>query len=324
MSENIHPPGTGKGTGKGSIAAIVNPRSASGKTARAWAAIRPHLEAALGPVQVLETTAPQHATQLAAAAIRAGAKTIIAVGGDGTIHEVANGFFDRDGPLFRNAVLGIIPQGTGSDFRRTLSIPLDAREAVDVIRRGVTRQIDAAKVRFQTLEGTSEERYCFNITSFGVGGAVAARVNQSSKRLGGKLSFALAAARTVPWFRGNTVRLRLDGKALPETTITQIAVGNGQFHGGGMWMCPRAVLDDGLLDITIIQHLSALQFLRSFPALYNGKLYEHPSVEFHRASSVGAVSNDQSLIEIDGEPVGRLPLEISVLPKAIAVYVPGG
>ena len=156
-----------------------------------------------------------------------------------------------------------------------------------------------------------------------IGGAVATRANQSSKRLGGKLTFALAAALTVRWFPGNTVTLHLDGKALRAAKITHVAVGNGQYHGGGMWVCPRAVLDDGLLDVTVIRHLSALQILRASPALYNGRLYEHPSVEYYRASRVDAFSSDRSLIEIDGEPAGRLPLEISVLPKAMAVYVPG-
>lgn len=312
------------GPAKGLTTAIVNPRSANGRTARAWATIRRQLESAIGPLQVLETAAPQHATALAASAIRGGSKTIIAVGGDGTVHEVVNGFFDREGLVSRDTVLGIIPQGTGSDFRRTLSLPLNAKAAIEVIRQGAVKRIDAGRVRFQTLEGTSNERYCINVTSFGVGGAVARRANQSSKLLGGKLTFALATALTVRWFQGNTVTLHLDGKALPETKITHVAVGNGQYHGGGMWVCPRAVPDDGLLDVTVIRHLSALQILRASPALYNGRLYEHPSVEYYRASRVNAFCSDESLIEIDGEPAGRLPLEISVLPKAMAVYVPGG
>ena len=311
------------GPAKGLTTAIVNPRSANGKTARAWATIRRQLESALGPLQVLETAAPQHATALAASAIRGGSKAIIAVGGDGTIHEVVNGFFGREGLVSRDTVLGIIPQGTGSDFRRTLSIPLNAKAAIEVIRRGAVKRIDAGRVRFLTLEGASNERYCINVTSFGIGGAVATRANQSSKRLGGKLTFALAAALTVRWFPGNTVTLHLDGKALRAAKITHVAVGNGQYHGGGMWVCPRAVPDDGLLDVTVIRHLSALQILRASPALYNGRLYEHPSVEYYRASRVDAFSSDRSLIEIDGEPAGRLPLEISVLPKAMAVYVPG-
>lgn len=320
MSKDARSPGTSAGP----IAAIVNPRAANGRTARTWVAIRQHLEAALGSVQVFETSAPQCATELTLSAIRKGSKTVIAVGGDGTIHEVVNGFFDRDGLSSRDTVLGIIPQGTGSDFRRALSIPLEAKAAIEIIRRGTVKRIDVGRVRFQTLDGNSGQRYCVNLTSFGMGGAVAARANRSSKVLGGKLSFRLATAITALQFRGNTVTLRLDDKTPREMKIANIAVGNGQYHGGGMWVCPRAVVDDGLLDITVIPYLSPLKMFRNFAALYNGKLYEYPKVEFHRASRLDATSTEQSLIEIDGEPVGRLPVEISVLPKAIAIYVPEG
>ena len=308
----------------GPIAVIVNPQSAHRRTARSWRALRPHLETTLGPIQVVETRVPQHATELTRAAIRQGCKTVIAVGGDGTVNEVVNGFFEGERPLSRDTVLGIIPQGTGCDLRRTLSIPGDAEAALETIRRGTVKHIDVVRVRFQTLEGHRGQRYGVNVTSFVMGGAVAARANRSLKVLGGKLSFQLATALTTLSFRGNRVRLCLEGQAPREMKISNIAVGNGQYHGGGMWVCPRAVVDDGLLDITVIQYLSPMEVLRSFSVLYNGKLYEHPKVEFHRASQLEASSREESLIEIDGEPVGRLPVEMSVLPQALGVYVPAG
>ncbi|MBI4462755.1 MAG: diacylglycerol kinase family lipid kinase [Acidobacteria bacterium] len=312
------------GSAAGPIAVIVNPRAANNRTARAWAGLRAQLEARLGPLSVFETAAPEHATELTQAALRQGCKTVIAVGGDGTISEVANGFFHEDGPLAPDAVLGIIPQGTASDFQRALRIPARREAAVEIIRQGHAQRIDLARVRFHTREGRRAHRYGVNITSFGMGGAVAARMNRLSRFLGGKLGFQLATALTSVGFRGSRVTLRLDDQAPRECRITNIAVGNGQYHGGGMWVCPRALLDDGWLDVTVIGYVSPFEMLRDRSALYNGRVYEHAKVEFHRARCLEATAEEETLIEVDGEAVGRLPIEISVVPQALAVFLPAG
>lgn len=306
----------------GPVAVIVNPRSANGRTARTWATLRSQVEAALGRIQVSETRAPQHATELTRSVLRQDCRTLIVVGGDGTINEAVNGFFEGDSLIAPEAVLGLIPQGSGSDFRRTLAIPLQEKAALEIIRRGAVKKIDVIRAGFQTLEGRPCVRYGVNILSFGMGGAVAARANRSSKILGGRLSFQLATLLTTLSFRGNRVSLRLEGREFGEIKISNIAAGNGQYHGGGMWVCPRAVVDDGLLDVTIIRYFSPLEVLRNFPILYNGRLYEHPKVDFHRAARLEATAMEPTLIEVDGEPAGRLPLELSVLPRTLAVYVP--
>jgi len=304
------------------IAAIVNPRAADRRAERRWPELRLQMEAVLGALEVYQTTAPGHAIELARAALGKGARTVIAVGGDGTVSEVVNGFFDGTQPVARDAVLGVIPLGTGSDLCRTLGLPLEERAALEVIRRGATRRIDLESARFETLEGRPGQRLGVNIASFGMGGLVAARANRASKWLGGKALFQWTTLRTALTFGGNTVRLRLDGKALPPVKITNVAVGNAQFHGAGMWACPRAVVDDGLLDVTVFRYLTLLEIVGAFPALYNGKIYEHPKVEFHHAKRVEATAEEPAYLEVDGEPVGRLPLEITVLPQALTVCVP--
>lgn len=304
------------------IAAIVNPRAGDGRSGRRWAALRPQVQAALGPLEVFETRAPHHAIELARAALREGCRTVVAVGGDGTVSEVVNGFFEDARPVAPDAVLGIIPQGTGSDLCRTLGLPWDERAALEVIRRGVTRRIDLESVRFETHEGRPGQRLSVNITSFGMGGLVAARANRASKWLGGKALFQWTTLRTALSFRGATVRLRLDGETLPPVKISNVAVGNAQFHGAGMWTCPRALVDDGRLDVTVFRYLTLLEIVGAFPRLYNGRIYDHPKVEFHRAQRVEAAADEPAYLEVDGEPVGRLPVEITVLPLALAVYVP--
>lgn len=304
------------------IVVIVNPQAANGRTARVWKTLRPRAEAVLGALRVLETHAPGHATELTRAALDQGCRTLIAVGGDGTLNEVVNGFFANDKPVAADAGLGLIPQGSSSDFRRTLAIPLEEAAALEVIRRGATRKLDVMDVRFQTVDGLTARRFGLNITSFGMGGAVAARANRSSKVLGGRLSFQLATVLTTLGFRGRSVRLQLDDQEPREVTISHIAAGNGQYHGAGMQVCPQAVVDDGRLDVTVIRYLSPFEVLRSFPILYNGRIYEHPKVELQRATRLAATADELTLIEIDGEAVGRLPVEISVLPRALTFYVP--
>jgi len=305
------------------VAVIVNPRAADGRTGRVWPELRRDAEAALGPLEVFTTTESGHAIELSRAALRQGCRTVIAVGGDGTVSEVANGFFENDQLVSRQAVLGIVPQGTGSDLRRGLGLPLEERAALEIIRRGATRTIDVESVRFVTHSSQPGHRISVNIASFGMGGAVAARANRASKWLGGKALFQWATLRTALAFRGNTVRLRLDGQPLEPVRISNVAIGNAQFHGAGMWVCPRARMDDGLLDVTIFQYLSLWGIVGSFSVLYNGKIYDHPKVDFHRAKRVEADADEPTLLEVDGEPVGRLPVEITVLPRALTLYAPG-
>ena len=297
-----------------SVVAILNPKSGSGKSSA-----RRYLP---GGVDVLETKAPGHAIELTAEALRRGAKTIVAIGGDGTINEIVNGFFDGDRLINPEAVLAIIPHGTGSDLRRTLKLPSDEKEAADLIRHGTPRPVDMARVRYTALQGKPASRYSINLTSFGMGGAVAARANRSSKHFGGRMSFLTATLTTAIRYRGKPVRLKLDGAEPIDVSVMNVAIGNGQYHGGGMWVCPGALLDDGLLDVTIIRAMTLPRLVTSLPMLYNGKIYTHPDVTSHRAKRVEANSTETTLIEIDGEPLGRLPIEVTVMPAALRILLP--
>lgn len=302
-----------------SIVAIVNPRSGNGKSAEVWARVRQHLP---GPVETQETRTPAHAIELAREAIKAGVRTVVAVGGDGTISEVVNGFFDGERPISNEAKLGIVPHGTGSDFRRILNLPSDEKKIAAVIHRGEPRLVDLMKVRYTKMDGSSALRYSINITSFGMGGAVASRANQSSKALGVKIAFLMATFQTALNFSGNSVTLKIDGSEAMEEKITNVAVGNGQYHGAGMWACPGASISDGILDVTVIRYLSLFELLKGLPVLYNGSIYGHPKVKAYRARRIEAACGESALIEIDGEPLGRLPIEISIVPSAIRVLMP--
>jgi len=296
------------------IAIIVNPKSASGRTARDWNRLVPHVPQ---HADVCFTDAPGRAIELTAHALRTGARTILAVGGDGTVNEVVNGIFASGAPT-SEIRLAVVPCGTSSDLCRSLAIPGDAVKAAELLRMGNFRKIDAMHVRYAATDGRMVSRYALNVVSFGMGGVVAARTNWT-RFLGGRLSFLAAIGLTAFSYSSKTVSIRLDEGPPLETRITNVAVGNGRFHGAGMCVCPNAALDDGLLDVTVIGPLSMYELARDIGVLYNGRLCSHARVQSYRARRIEADSGHDVMIEIDGEPVGRLPVEISVIPEAIQI-----
>lgn len=304
------------------IAAVVNPHSAGGRTARQWPQLAAMLESRLGHVITRFTSEPGAGISIARALLREGCDLIIAVGGDGTLNEVANGFFDKDQMVRPEAVLGILPLGTGGDFRRTLGISTDAAEAIEILAAGVPACIDVGKAVFRASSGDQASRYFVNLISFGMGGRVAAQSKNLMGRFGGKSAFLWATLKTFLSYRGRHVSLVLDGSSTRlRFFITNVAVGNGQFHGGGMRPCPAAVPNDGVLDVTVISYAGALKLLSSFSMLYSGEVYSHPNVRHFQAVHILAEAASVTEIEIDGEPVGKLPLEVTLLPKQLRVQV---
>lgn len=306
----------------GKIAAVVNPQSAGGRTARRWPEISRLLESRLGPVITRFTGEHGAGVAIARGLLHEGYDLIIAVGGDGTINEVANGFFDQDRLVRPEATLGILPIGTGGDFRRTLQIPTVASEAIEILATGVPALIDVGKADFHGNNGQPASRYFVNLLSFGMGGHVAAQSKNFMGRFGGKAAFFWATVKTFLSYRGRQVTLILDENSTRwPFLITNVAVGNGQFHGGGMRPCPTAVPNDGVFDVTVINYAGALKLLSSISMLYSGEVYSHPKVRHFKAGKILAESASSTEIEIDGEPLGTLPLEITLLPRQLRVLV---
>jgi diacylglycerol kinase (ATP) len=305
------------------IAAIANPRAAGGRAGKLWPQLIRPLRERLGDLTVHFTGSSGHATRLARELITSGFEFIIAVGGDGTISEVANGFLSGDEPISACARLGIVPVGTGADFQRTLGIPSDAFAAIEVLANGRVLPIDVGKVRFVDTDGREQQRYFVNLTSFGISGAIAVRAKNPLQAFGGRTAFLWATLATAATDRGRAIEIRLDDDAdWQPRFITNVAIGNGQFHGGGMRPCPRACLDDGLLDVTIIQYLKPHEIVRDIRVLYSDNVYVHPKVEHLRARHIEARSGVPTWIEVDGEPLGRLPIEVEVLPRRLQMIVP--
>ena len=298
--------------------AVVNPKSAGGRTGRMWPALARQLD--IDALEVRFTREPNEATVLTRHALKEGFDRVIAVGGDGTINEVVNGFFSDDVPVSPGATFGVLPLGTGGDFKRSLGIA-DINQAIDVLKRGQPSPIDIGRLRYRTLEGETRTRYFANVVSFGMGGEVAARAKNALTAVSGKAAFFYATGEVFLRYQPKVVELRLDGEpAATRHRILNIAIGNGRYHGGGMHVCPRAKLDDGLLEVTVIEALGMYELARDIRVLYSDNLYAHPKTRHFHARSVVADSPSRVLIEVDGESLGTLPVELSLLPRALAVW----
>jgi diacylglycerol kinase (ATP) len=306
---------------------IVNPASAGGATGRAWPSLASEARRHFGAFAVAFTERGGEATEIAEREARGGRRFVIACGGDGTISEVANGIL-RAGS---EAELGVLPSGTGGDFRRTLDVPARAADAARSLREGKTRALDAGRVTFLNERGEEESRFFVNVASFGMGGEVIRRVKSreglpagAARLLGGKLSFAAAALQSALTFEKPSVRVSLEGGAESQLTVANFCVANARYFGGGMKIAPNAKLDDGLFDVVAVGDVSAATILTNSYRLYLGTHLGMSEVNHARARHLSArpASGDEVKLEVDGELVGRLPAEFEILPGALRVRCP--
>ena len=301
---------------------IVNPKAAMGAVSKAWPRIEALAEDRLGSFQALHTTGPGDAISLTRQALLEGSEIVVCIGGDGTLNEVVNGFMGEGGPLRRDALLGFIPMGTGCDFIRTVPIPRDANRVFDLIVNSCSRPIDVGVLRYRDHHGRPAYRYFHNLTSFGLGGEVDERVNRTTKALGGFVSFIWATLISLLIYDKKRVHLTVDNSFDQEVTTWNIAVANGQYHGGGMWVAPDAAVDDGLFHITVIGDLSLPQVFLNLPKLYNGKILEVSKVFTLTGKRIEAHSDQQVLLDVDGEQPGQLPVTVEIVPDALNIFVP--
>ncbi len=306
---------------------IVNPRSQNSALGKRWPRLSNIVRRSLGSFEVAFTSGPNDATHLTRSALKEGVELVVAIGGDGTINEVANGFYESGALVAPNAAMGILPFGTGGDFRKTLGIPKDIEKASEILVRFKTEKIDMGHLQYTSRENESQqERYFVNIASFGISGEVDEAVNKSSKRLGGRVTFLLTSAKVALKYKGKRVRLTFDGaedKAI-ETTISTVAVANGRFFGGGMKIAPDASLYDGAFDVVSIEDMSLSQSLSISRYLYKGSHLHLDHVSQRKAKVVLAepLTKEEVLLDVDGEAPGKLPATFRILPQSLRIVVP--
>jgi YegS/Rv2252/BmrU family lipid kinase len=309
---------------------IVNPASAGGATGKGWAGAASDLRAHFGAFQCAFTRAADDAREIAAREAREGRRFIIACGGDGTISEVGCGILESGA----NAELGILPSGTGGDFRRTLNVPTRTADAARALRDGSTVEIDAGRVEFHNHVGETQSRYFINVASCGMGGEVIRRVEASDEGLlratagrvlGGRAAYAVASAHAALSFEKPRLRVSLDGKRERQIVVTNLCVANARYFGGGMKIAPDANLRDGLFDVVAVGDMDALTIFKNAYKLYLGTHLGMTQVSHAHARRIDVRPADEDakvLLEVDGELVGRLPATFEIVPRALRVRAP--
>ena len=299
---------------------IVNPESNRGRTRKRWGEIREGLKHFVREFKYDFTEKPLHATDLARQAIKDGTELVIGVGGDGTMNEIANGFYEDRRIINPEATLGLVPSGTGCDLIKSLNIPAGLKGALQVITDAPSVRMDVGRVRYRTNEGLEDDRFFLNIADFGLGGEVVREVTE--RRLQRKASsYVRCLVTTMARYKNKRVRIRVDGESLPDGEYLIGAVANGRIFGKGMKVAPDARLDDGLFDAVLIRGFRFLEFCRHGWKLMNGSHVTHPKVTVVRGRRIEAWADDGEdvLLELDGDQLGRLPATFEIVPRNLLV-----
>jgi diacylglycerol kinase (ATP) len=250
--------------------------------------------------------------------VRRGATTLVVVGGDGTVHEVADGLLKAG--LAAEVDLGLLPLGTGRDFARSLRIPRRLDAAVEVARNGRVRTIDVGRATSTTPAGDATG-YFVNFAGAGISGAIASRANRTTKALGGRLSFLWATVVVFSRWQPAELGIEIDGQPRRARLFEALAM-NGDYTAGGMWMAPDAAPDDGGLDVVLIGDFSKTEFVTTFPKIYRGRHVSHRKVEIVRARELRVGAPSPLPVVLDGEQPGTTPVRFELVPSALRVRVP--
>ena len=295
---------------------LVNPASENGATGRRWPEIANRAAAAGLVGQTLLSERPGQLSELARQAVESDAELLVAVGGDGTVNEIANGIAGLDG-----VELAVIPRGTGWDFVRTYRIPRRLDDAIRVARDGRAREIDLGRARYRAWSGGDADAYFANIASAGMSGAIAKRANETTKALGGKISYFWATLAVFARWRNAEVTVSVDGTTR-RARMHDVVVANGRYFGGGMMICPDAAPDDGVFDVLLIGDLTKRDLVLTLPKTYRGRHLPHPKAELLRGTEVEVDAPSPLPVELDGEQPGTTPARFEVVPRALRLRVP--
>jgi diacylglycerol kinase (ATP) len=287
---------------------ILNPSAGSVKDADGLIARLGSLDDA----EIRLTDKRGSATRLARAAIKKGIETIIAAGGDGTLNEVVNGV----GENLTDVRVGLLPLGTGNDFGRSIGVPVDLEAAIEVIRAGETRAIDLVRV-------TSDEvRYFVNVSAGGFSGLVDEKLTPEMKKNWGPLAYLRSAAAALSELRAYRTTLALDNAESITLDLYNVVVANGRYVGAGTLIAPEASIDDGLLDVILIQKRPARELALLLPQIALGTHLASDAIVFRRAAKLTVNSKPGMWFNVDGELVGNEPARFEIMPRALRFLAP--
>lgn len=298
---------------------IFNPVAGSGKAGKINKDLVNLVKSNFGLDFKLSITKNQgDATIIAAQIAKAGTPLIICVGGDGTINEVVNGLFMDGKPLNPNIEIGVVDCGTGRGFAQSIGLPKNLNEQLNIIFNGSCQAIDLAYCTYVTNEGFKTNRFFLSECQLGIGSAVVSSVGLKHKFWGGKIAFGYAALKEIMKSTTYPIQLSFNGTPTEENMIG-IVIGNGHSCGGGMKLTPSAVLNDGLLDLLIIHQMSRSTQIKEFINIYSGAHINSNRFTYKRVEKLKVTSNKKVMVEMDGELLGYLPIEVKVIPRCLMV-----
>jgi YegS/Rv2252/BmrU family lipid kinase len=306
------------------VAVLLNPAAGSGSASRRAPEVLRLLRAEGAEAELFETKGPGDAARVVRASADAGFDCVAVMGGDGTFNEACQAFIDERGEARPGPQLGLIPSGTGGDFRKSFELGTSLDEAVLRMVRSAPRRVDLGLLEVTAHGGGSVRRAFVNIMSFGLGGLTDRIVEAGPKWIGGKGAFYLGAVRGLIAYRNAPVRVRVDGRVFLEAPIVNVAVANGRYFGGGMKVAPDADVSDGAFDVIGMADMTRVQTLGLSSHIYQGTHIGRPGVTNTRGALVEAeslVPGGEVLVDMDGETPGRLPLRARLAPGALELRV---
>lgn len=295
---------------------IFNPRAGKGIALRLRERLYKAVKAQTSDFEFVQTEAPSDATKLAR---RSSSTIVVAIGGDGTVQEVANGILGTE------KVLGIIPAGSGNDFIKSVRVPRRLDQAVECLFQENVAQVDIGRVEWykynQTIRGNPSSSFFVNGLGIGFDAAVADRTRRISFASGTLLYF-IAVLQTLGRYKSPEFTTSVDGRENKSRNLL-IAVGNGICAGGGFYLTPDAKVDDSLLDLCLIEDMSVPRILGLMPQVMKGKHRDNKAVTFDRGKQIKVSANGPFAVHADGEIIGNdvAELKIEVIPKALNVIV---
>jgi len=299
------------------VKVIVNPVAGAYSTRRKWPIISRLLKHIGLSFDFQYTEGVGHAIELARAAASDGYQYLVAVGGDGTVNEVANGILHSTAAT--KTALGIISTGTGSDFIRSVGIPRDFPSACSALTSSRRLSIDVGVVEYQS-KGKTLQRFFVNGAGVGFDATVVEKTERLPKYFGGTVPYLAGVVRALLSYKNKSVTVSVADEVM-SGRVLNVVVANGGYLGGGMHIAPQAELGDSLLDVVMVGDLGKLELLKELPTVYKGTHINHPKVRMVKTRRISVKSPEPMLVHADGELLGESPASFWVMPAALSIVV---
>ncbi|MBN1767401.1 MAG: diacylglycerol kinase family lipid kinase [Prolixibacteraceae bacterium] len=296
---------------------ILNPNAGGGLAKREW----PHIEHELKRQELefkkIETNYPLHAISLIGNMIKSGYRRVIAIGGDGTLHEIVNGIMYQEHIDPGEIILGMISVGTGNDWIKTHSISTNYAEAIRLIKKERIIHQDVGRVVFKNDQQIDETRYFINSVGIGFDARVVKYILPNKlKGKSKKSDYTMGLIKSLFAHKNTSSLIHLDNKKI-ETKIYNLSIGVCQYKGGGFKLLPNAIPNDGLLDVTLACKISKRKLILSLPKLFGGRVEKIKYFDFYQVQDIKLDISSPICFEADGEYLGLYPLHVSIIPNQL-------